>query len=335
LATDPGAGRCAGALALGRIPAGAGALWRDLVGGVRHPRMAPDGLADRLGLALGADRGFRRRRPGGHCLPLLGRRSAARRADAGGFLQQSDAADRRPVVARAAGGKPPAFPCAGLRPDHRRHRPVLPAAAVMTARGESGSLLPSYGSLAASMFIVGACVALSKPLAAVFPVFLLGWLRFGIGGAGMLHWLRRPAAEPAPTLRVRGLVFLEAFIGSFLFTVFMVLGVSYSGAVAAGVVMSAIPAAIAVLSRVVLRETIRPRVLAAILCAVSGIALLALARPGTGGIPADGAGGDRGLGYVLLGCAVLCEACYAVIGKRLTDVLSSRRISALMNLWGF
>lgn len=195
--------------------------------------------------------------------------------------------------------------------------------------------LLSYGSLAASMFVVGACVALSKPLVAVFPVFLLGWLRFGIGGAGMLHWLRRPASEPAPTLRVRLLVFLEAFIGSFLFTVFMVLGVSYSGAVAAGVVMSAIPAAIAVLSRVVLRETIRPRVLAAILCAVSGIALLALARPGTGGIPADGAGGDRGLGYVLLGCAVLCEACYAVIGKRLTDVLSSRRISALMNLWGF
>ncbi|MHA3902408.1 DMT family transporter [Castellaniella sp. WN] len=203
----------------------------------------------------------------------------------------------------------------------------------MNAQGEGTPLL-SYGSLAASMFIVGACVALSKSLAAVFPVFLLGWLRFGIGGAGMLHWLRRPAAEPAPTPRVRLLVFLEAFIGSFLFTVFMVLGVSYSGAVAAGIVMSAIPAAIAVLSRVALREAIRPRVLAAIVCAVSGIALLALARPGPGEVPVDG-GGDRWLGYALLGGAVLCEACYAVIGKRLTAVLSSRRISALMNLWGF
>lgn len=207
----------------------------------------------------------------------------------------------------------------------------------LDARGDGPPPLLSYGSLAASMFVVGACVALSKPLAAVFPVFLLGWLRFGIGGAGMLHWLRRPAAEPAPTARVRLLVFLEAFIGSFLFTVFMVLGVSLSGAVAAGVVMSAIPAAIALLSRVVLREAIRPRVLAAIACAVSGIALLALARPG----PAQAAGGPAGggedlwLGYALLGGAVLCEACYAVIGKRLTAVLSSRRISALMNLWGF
>lgn len=208
---------------------------------------------------------------------------------------------------------------------------------MIAADAQGGGATPwlSYGSLAASMFVVGACVALSKPLAAVFPVFLLGWLRFGIGGAGMLHWLRRPAAEPAPTPRVRLLVFLEAFIGSFLFTVFMVLGVSYSGAVAAGVVMSAIPAAIAVLSRLVLREAIRPRVLAAIACAVSGIALLALVRPGSGGGAAAGGGGDHWLGYALLFGAVLCEACYAVIGKRLTAVLSSRRISALMNLWGF
>ncbi len=205
----------------------------------------------------------------------------------------------------------------------------------MNARAKrGGSLLLSYGSLAASMFIVGACVALSKPLAAVFPVFLLGWLRFGIGGAGMLHWLRRPASEPPPSRRVRVLVFLEAFIGSFLFTVFMVLGVSYSGAVAAGVVMSAIPAAIAVLSRLVLREAIRPRVTVAIACAVAGIGLLALTHPGSASGSADG-GGDLALGYVLLGGAVLCEACYAVIGKRLTAILSSRRISALMNLWGF
>src|SRR5690606_27357557 len=282
LATDPGAGRCAGTITLGRLPVGPGGLRRGLVRALRRARMGADGLADRLGLAPGAHRRIRRGGAGGHRLPLLGRGGAARRADARRFLQQPDTADRGAAVPGTAGRKPPALSRAGLCPDHRRHHPVVTAAAHMSASDREVPLL-SYGSLAASMFVVGACVALSKPLVAVFPVFLLGWLRFGIGGAGMLHWLRRPASEPAPTLRVRLLVFLEAFIGSFLFTVFMVLGVSYSGAVAAGVVMSAIPAAIAVLSRVVLRETIRPRVLAAILCAVSGIALLALARPGTGG----------------------------------------------------
>lgn len=32
--------------------------------------------------------------------------------------------------------------------------------------------------------------------------------------------------------------------------------------------------------------------------------------------------------------AVLCEAAYAVIGKRLTASVSPRRITALINLWG-
>ena len=40
------------------------------------------------------------------------------------------------------------------------------------------------------------------------------------------------------------------------------------------------------------------------------------------------------LGFALLLGAVLCEACYVVIGKRLTGNLSPRRISALINLWG-
>lgn len=191
----------------------------------------------------------------------------------------------------------------------------------------------AYLCLGSSMFVVGAYVALSKPLAVIFPVFLLGCLRFGIGGLAVLHWLRKPTTEEPLTPRVRWLVFLESFIGSFLFTVFMVLGVSYSSAVAAGIIMSAIPAAIAVLSRLVLREAIRPQVLAAIACAVCGIALLALTRPADEGLAPESA--TRWLGYGLLGGAVLCEAAYAVIGKQLTGTLSAKRISALMNVWGF
>jgi drug/metabolite transporter (DMT)-like permease len=33
--------------------------------------------------------------------------------------------------------------------------------------------------------------------------------------------------------------------------------------------------------------------------------------------------------------AVICEAAYAVIGKKLIGTLSPKRISALINLWGF
>lgn len=190
--------------------------------------------------------------------------------------------------------------------------------------------LVPYGYLASAMFVVGVYVALSKPLAAAFPVFLLGWLRFGIAGVVTLRWLRKPSAEPRLSWRLKGLLFLSSFIGSFLFTICMVLGVSRSGAVAAGVVMSAVPASVAILSRIVLHEVIRARVVAAIACGVLGIALLALAQPAD----AQGTNGDW-IGYLLLSATVLCEACYVVIGKQLTAVLSSKRISALVNLWGF
>ena len=47
--------------------------------------------------------------------------------------------------------------------------------------------------LARSMVLTGSYVALSKPLVAALPVFLLAWLRFGIAAVAMLPWLRKPA----------------------------------------------------------------------------------------------------------------------------------------------
>ena len=96
----------------------------------------------------------------------------------------------------------------------------------------------SYALLAMSMALVGSYVALSKPLVLVLPVFLLAWLRFGIGGLATLHWLKRPASEPAMTPHTRALVFLESLLGNFLFSICMLFGVSMTSAVSAGVVMA-------------------------------------------------------------------------------------------------
>ena len=103
-------------------------------------------------------------------------------------------------------------------------------------------------SLALSMALVGSYVALSKPLVAIFPVLLLAWLRFGIGAVAMVHWLKRPAEEAPWTRSTHGLVFAQSFLGNFLFSVCMLYGVSMTSAVAAGLVMSSIPAIVALLS---------------------------------------------------------------------------------------
>lgn len=193
--------------------------------------------------------------------------------------------------------------------------------------------LVAYGCLAASMALTGSYVALSKPLVAALPIFLLAWMRFGIAALAMLPWLRRPADEPALDGRTRWLLFFESFLGNFLFSICMLFGVSMTSAVSAGVVMAGIPAVIALMSWAFLRERIGPRMWAAAGCAVLGLALLALTRSGPAA--SAGTGGLAWLGNLLVFGAVLCEGAYAVIGKKLTGSLGPKRISALINLWGF
>lgn len=190
------------------------------------------------------------------------------------------------------------------------------------------------------MSLVGSYVALSKPLVAALPVFLLAWMRFGIGGLAMPHWLKKPAAEPPMSANTRKLVFLESLLGNFLFSICMLYGVSMTSAVSAGVILAAIPAAVALMSWVFLRERIGLRVWAAIGCAAFGIGLFALSKtePATssGAAPAPAVAAQHMLwGNLLVFGAVLCEAAYAVIGKQLSGALSPKRITALINLWGF
>lgn len=199
------------------------------------------------------------------------------------------------------------------------------------------------------MSLVGSYVALSKPLTLAFPVFLLAWLRFGIGGLAMAHWLKKPNHEPAMNRQTKQLVFLESFLGNFMFSICMLFGVSMTSAVSAGVIMAAIPAVVGLMSWLFLRERIGPRVWLAVACGAVGIGLFSLSksellnqylrRLGIDLLPqltAEASSkADSLLGTLLLCGAVLCEAAYAVIGKKLTAVLGPKRISALINLWGF
>lgn len=202
------------------------------------------------------------------------------------------------------------------------------------------------------MAVVGVYVGLSRLLVAVLPVFLLAWLRFGIAAVAMTPWTCRRPGEPPLSGRDRRLLFWESFLGNFGFSICMLFGVAATSAVAAGVVMAAIPATVALMSRIFLGERLNGRVIAAIALAVAGIAVLALARapvegsalPGSAGVSGGGSDGlSSGTpvtpqapwwGYALLFGAVICESAYVVIGKRLTATVSPRRISALINLWG-
>lgn len=186
-------------------------------------------------------------------------------------------------------------------------------------------MMKSYALLFASMSVVGTYVALSKPLVAAIPVFLLAWLRFGIGAIAMLRQTLPQTGERISPASWRALI-LQSLFGNFLFSICMLYGVSMTSATAAGVILATLPAMVALQSWLILGERLAPRNLVAVLLAVAGIATLALSKD---------AGGHNSLaGNLLLIGAVACEAAYVVFGKRVAAHLPPLRISALINLIG-
>ena len=200
------------------------------------------------------------------------------------------------------------------------------------------SKLVAYGSLALSMSLVGSYVALSKPLLTTFPVFLLALLRFAIGATAMAHWLKKPLSEPPLSSRTRWLLFFEAFFGNFLFSLCMLFGMRHTTAIAAGIIMSSIPAVVAALSWLWLKERISWRSWTGIACAAVGVAIYSATKQGSLhpelSSPQEAHDAQVWLGNALIFGAVVCEATYAVIGKKLTGSIGAKRISAIINLWG-
>ena len=83
-----------------------------------------------------------------------------------------------------------------------------------------------------------------------------------------------------------------------------------------------------VLSWMFLRERIGARTVAGIACAALGIGLFSLDK----GSAHNGVDASRALlGNLLVFAAVVCEASYVVIGKRLTEGLGPKRISAIIS----
>jgi len=188
----------------------------------------------------------------------------------------------------------------------------------------------AYGFLFAGMAVVGSYVALSKPLAAAIPIFLLATLRFGIAAVAMLPWTFTRAGDVPPTPHAWRQLFLQSFFGNFLFSICMLNGVALTSASAAGIILSTLPAVVAVFSAIFLKERLTGRAIVAVLLAVAGIAVLQLTRAGA----APDEGHRVVLGNLLVFASVCCEATYVILGKRLTATLSAMRISALINLFG-
>ncbi|KWF88860.1 multidrug DMT transporter permease [Burkholderia diffusa] len=187
-----------------------------------------------------------------------------------------------------------------------------------------------------SMLLVGSNVGIGKSIVVFVPVAILATLRFVIAIAVL--W---PLFSPVKMRAVRRAewlnLFLQAFFGTFMFTLLMLNGVQRTSAVAAGVITSTIPAIVALFAWLILREKPNGRALASIALAIAGVVTINLANGSAGGAAAHGAGGTSAgslTGNLLILGAVCCESIYVILSRRLTQTLAPIDICAYTHLFG-
>ena len=138
----------------------------------------------------------------------------------------------------------------------------------------------------------------------------------------LLTWRGKVASVPKHD---RWVLFGMSFFGNFLFTLCMLYGVAHTSATAAGIIMSLLPAVIALISAWVLREHLTRSSVLTIVLAVLGVMSLSLNKNDAG---------QSILGNTMMIGALLCEAFYVVGAKYLSRGYSPKQVAVAMNTFG-
>jgi len=189
----------------------------------------------------------------------------------------------------------------------------------------------AYFQLALSMCLVGINIAVGKIISQAIPVFLFANIRFVIATAVLVPLiLYKNDTAFSLTRKDWQYLFLQAFFGIFLFSIFMLYGVRYTSAVSAGIITSTTPAWIAVIAFLFLRERLKWYSAVSVFLAVSGIALISTASVSNGTA-------DFGnlIGNLLIVCAVISEALFTIFAKPVSTRISALQMTAIVNFFGF
>jgi drug/metabolite transporter (DMT)-like permease len=184
----------------------------------------------------------------------------------------------------------------------------------------------AYLELAAAMALVGSAVVAGKLVVADFPVFLASELRYLIGATVLVPLvLLREGGLPRPGRRDGLALVLQALTGVFLFNVLLLYGLHYTTATASGIITSATPAVVLLISAIGLRERAGPRAGAGVALAVLGVLAINLLGGGGG---SDDTASNPLLGNLLVVGAVIGEALFTIFGKLVSGRLTPLAISA-------
>ncbi|WP_078555184.1 DMT family transporter [Bacillus alkalicellulosilyticus] len=179
-----------------------------------------------------------------------------------------------------------------------------------------------------AMCIVGSSVVAGKVMVDHIPIFIASALRFILASIIFVPLLLWKEGLPSITRREWGILILQSVTGVFLFSILMLYGLTYTSAVEAGIITSTLPAMVAILAIIMLREKLTTFQSSGVILAVTGVFVLHL----FGSIQGDEVSSI--VGNVLIVGAVLGEALFIILGKSLSSRLSPLAISTSVSLIG-
>jgi len=177
--------------------------------------------------------------------------------------------------------------------------------------------------LVLAMSFTGANVPIGKVVVTEVPVLAFLALRFAVASLALALLVRR---EPGPTIASfdaadwRDAVWMS-LVGSVLFTFFMLEGAKRTAAADAGLIAATIPAAVTIMGALIRRRWPRPRELATVLLACSGLAVMQVGVTG---------GSSSAVGNALVVAAVLCEASFVLVSQRISARIKPIRLSLVV-----
>ena len=187
-------------------------------------------------------------------------------------------------------------------------------------------------NLALAMIIVGSSVVAGKILVDELPVFLASAARFVLALAMLLPLLKvREGGLPRISGRSWAMLALQSLCGSFLFTVFLLYGLTLTTPASAGIITATTPACMGLMAWVFLGERPTRRILTGIGLSVAGIMAINLVSvsPQSAVLPADAL-----LGNLLVLGAVLFESAFLLLRKTVPEPLTPLAVSTLISLFG-
>jgi len=193
--------------------------------------------------------------------------------------------------------------------------------------------LTGFLMMATAMVLVGSTVVVSKVIGEGMPPFTATALRFAIASpffVGLL-WFSR---QQIPYLSIREwvLLIIQAASGSVAYTVLLILGLSFTSGANAGVIVGTLPVIMSLLAIMAFGERPTRRLMIAIFAAGLGVFLITLGTV-TGRNSTDTIRHFIGIGLIFL--AVLGEALFLLLNKKITTPIPALALSTLMSCFGF